>query len=112
MINSYGTTNCDSITVVVADASPGNAVLSSDNWDGDGSYNVKMNMWWGTNAAIFELYEKGELVQSVPLLEATPGAQFATVTMTDKPAGTYEYYGKLINVAGETITEKIVVHVS
>lgn len=112
LINSYGTTNCDSITVVVADALPGNAVLSSDNWDGDGSYNVMMNMWWGTNAATFELYENGELVQSVPLLEATPGAQFATVTMTDKLAGTYEYYGKLINAAGETITEKIVVHVS
>lgn len=112
LTNSFGTTSCDPYTVIVVDASPGKAVLSSDNWDGDGSYTISMNMWWGTNASTFELYENGELVQSVPLSEASPGAQTAAVTITDKAAGSYEYFGKLINASGETITDTIIVEVS
>ncbi|WP_168120070.1 discoidin domain-containing protein [Paenibacillus sp. HB172176] len=112
LMNSYGTASCDPLTVAVVDALPGNAMLSSDNWDGDGNYNVRMDMWWGTNASIFELYENGKLLQTIPLVESTPGAQSAQVTMTGKQAGTYEYYGKLINAAGETVTAELVVHVS
>ncbi|MDF2836159.1 MAG: hypothetical protein K0Q63_1799, partial [Paenibacillus sp.] len=110
--NAFGTTSCDALTVVVADALPGTAVLSGDNWDGDGNYKVSMNMWWGTNAAAFELYENGEMVKSLALSEATPDAQAATFTFAGKNPGTYEYYGKLINAAGETITAALTVVVS
>ncbi|WP_337103648.1 discoidin domain-containing protein [Paenibacillus sp. YIM B09110] len=112
LINTFGTTNCSPYTVIVADAYPGKAVLSHDNWDGDGSFKVTMNLWWGTNASEYELYENGVLVETVPLTEATPSAQSAVITMTNKQPGTYEYYGKLINQAGETVTEKITVTVT
>lgn len=111
LINSLGTTKSAPLTVTVTDAAPGQAVLSNDNWDGDGSYNVTMNLWWGTNATEYKLYENGKLVDTQSLQARTPGAQSAVTAISGKAAGTYEYEAVLSNAAGETRTVKMTVKV-
>ncbi|AIQ18502.1 hypothetical protein H70357_18695 [Paenibacillus sp. FSL H7-0357] len=111
LINSLGTTKGSPLTVTVTDASPGQAVLSNDNWDGDGSFSVSMNLWWGTNATEYELYENGVLVDTQPLQAHTPGAQSAVTALSGKVPGTYEYEAVLRNPAGETRTAKMIVTV-
>ncbi|UQZ36908.1 hypothetical protein C2I18_27260 [Paenibacillus sp. PK3_47] len=111
LINSLGITKSAPLTVAVTDASPGKAVLSNDNWDGDGSFQVSMNLWWGTNASEYELYENGVLVDTQALQARTPGAQSAVTSISGKAAGTYEYEAVLRNHAGETKSQKMVVTV-
>ncbi|MEK8213956.1 rhamnogalacturonan lyase family protein [Paenibacillus sp. FSL L8-0463] len=111
LINSLGMTKGSPLTVTVTDASPGQAVLSNDNWDGDGSFNVSMNLWWGTNATEYELYENGVLVDTQPLQAHTPGAQSAVTAISGKVPGSYEYEVVLRNTAGETRTAKMIVTV-
>lgn len=111
LINSLGTTKSVPLTVNVTDASPGQAVLSNDNWDGDGSFKVSMNLWWGTNATEYELYENGVLIDTQALQMHTPSAQSAVTAISDKAPGTYEYEVVLRNPAGETRTQKMIVKV-
>ncbi|MGG1515483.1 Ig-like domain-containing protein [Paenibacillus oryzisoli] len=109
--NSYGTTVSDPIVVTVTNASPGQPVLSHDNWDGDGNYKVTMNMWWGTNATEYRLYENDVLIATIPLVAATPGAQSAVFTVTGKAVGTYSYRGELHNVQGTVSSDTLIVNV-
>ncbi|MBB6634461.1 fibronectin type III domain-containing protein [Cohnella thailandensis] len=109
--NAFGRAECAPLTVVVTDASPGQAVLSHDNWDGDGSFKIAMNLWWGTNATEYALYENGVLVDTQALTANTPNAQSAVTAFTGKAKGTYEYQAVLRNEAGETKTAKIKVTV-
>ncbi|WP_277714049.1 GDSL-type esterase/lipase family protein [Paenibacillus mucilaginosus] len=111
LINSLGATPCAPLTVNVTDASPGQAVLSHDNWDGDGSFNVSMNLWWGTNASEYALYENGILIDTQSLEARTPDAQLAVTAIVDKAPGTYVYEAVLSNQAGETRTAKMTVTV-
>lgn len=98
LINSLGTTPCAPLTVNVTDASPGQAVLSHDNWDKDGSYNVNMNLWWGTNATQYKLYENGVLIDTQDLEAHTPDAQSAVTAIVGRAAGTYVYEAVLSNL--------------
>ncbi|MNJ30835.1 hypothetical protein D3C77_254470 [compost metagenome] len=111
LINKFGTTKSQALTVHVTDANPGVGVLSSNNWDYDGSYNVTMNMWWGTNATSFELYENGTLVDTQNLNAGSPQGQQAMVQFEGKLAGVYEYYAVLKNAVGQTSTQTIRVEV-
>lgn len=112
LINSQGITSSDPHVVIVSDASPGKPILSEDNWDGDGSYNVSMNMWWGTNGTEYRLYENGQLIDTQNLTLITPNAQRAVTSVKGKAVGTYEYRAELINASGVTSSEKITVRVS
>ncbi|QTH45379.1 heparinase II/III family protein [Cohnella sp. LGH] len=100
LTNGYGTTLCDPHSVVVTDADPGIPVLSHDNWDEDGSFRVKMNMWWGTNATSYQLYENGVLIDEQTLSANTPQAQSAFTELTERLAGIYVYRAKLRNAQG------------
>ncbi len=109
--NQAGRTATASVTVVVDDADPGKPVLSSDNWDRDGAYTVTANMWWGTNATGYRLYENGLLVDEGALAAATPAAQQVTVAVTGRPAGTYTYVVEFVNAAGATRGDPLTVTV-
>ncbi|MCL6605047.1 MAG: discoidin domain-containing protein [Paenibacillus sp.] len=102
LINSFGTTACDPLSIVITDASPGKPVLSHNNWDGDGDYDVTMNMWWGTNATAYRLYENDVLIDSQDLNAVSPNAQKVITAISSRVAGTYEYRCELVNAAGVT----------
>ncbi|MDF2644845.1 MAG: hypothetical protein K0Q73_650 [Paenibacillus sp.] len=112
LINSFGTTACDPLAVVITDASPSKPVLSNNNWDGDGKYDVTMNMWWGTNATAYRLYENGILIDSQSLNASSPNAQQAVTAVTGRTVGTYEYHCELINAAGVTSSKRLTVTVN
>lgn len=111
LTNAFGTTACDPLVVDVTDASPGKPVLSHNNWDGDGDYDVTMNLWWGTNGTEYRLYENGKLIDTLPLTGSTPSAQHAVTSIAGRTPGVYEYRGVLVNAAGETSSETITVTV-
>ncbi|MDR6725587.1 DNA/RNA endonuclease YhcR with UshA esterase domain [Paenibacillus amylolyticus] len=112
LTNSKGTTRSDELTVQVTNAAPGKATLSQDNWDGDGNYSVTMNLWWGTNATEYRLYENDVLIDTQELKAATPASQRAVTDLSGRANGTYTYHAELINAAGVTSTETITVQVS
>ncbi len=96
-------------------AVPGQAVLSSTSgWQHglhDGNHQVRMNLWWGSNASIFRLFENGQLIATVPLSPATPAAQSASVDIAGRANGTYLYTGELVNSQGTTATKPVTVTV-
>ena len=102
LVNSRGTTWTDPVTVHVTHAEPARPVLSNDNWDGDGSYRVTANLWWGTNASSWRLLENGVEVASGELTAATPAAQRVDVDLTGRAPGSYEYVVEFANAAGVT----------
>jgi hypothetical protein len=112
LVNSKGVTATQPLTVTVTDASPGKAVLSSDNWDGDGTYTVTANMWWGTNATSYRFLENGIAIASGTLTAKTPAAQQATLTVVGKAKGTYSYTVEFTNAAGTTVSAPITVAVT
>ncbi len=83
--------------------------MSNDNWDGDGNYTVKMDMWWGVNGTTYKLYENGVLTDTRSLADNTPGAQSVSTQITGRSPGTYIYYCELINSAGVTTSMEITV---
>ncbi|MDF2651197.1 MAG: hypothetical protein K0Q73_7002, partial [Paenibacillus sp.] len=112
LINEQGTTRSDTLTVTVSQANPSNPVLSNDNWDGDGQFQVHMNMWWGTNGSTYRLYENGVLIDTQPLAGQTPQAQSAVTFIHNKQMGVYEYRAELVNDSGVTSSETMNVHVA
>ncbi|MDF2717680.1 MAG: hypothetical protein K0R28_4605, partial [Paenibacillus sp.] len=102
LTNDFGTATSGEHIVTVAQASPGKAVVSHDNYDGDGSYRVAMNLWWGTNGITYRLYENGILVDTQQLADATPGAQHSFTSFSGKQPGIYSYRCELENAAGST----------
>ena len=112
LVNSKGTTATKALTVKVTDASPGKPVLSADNWDGDGSYTVTADLWWGTNASSYRFLEGGVEVAAGSLVVGTPAAQKATLPVTGKAKGTYVYTVEFINAAGVTVSAPLSVTVT
>ncbi|WP_297082923.1 DUF1349 domain-containing protein [uncultured Demequina sp.] len=111
-VNSQGSTRTAPLTVSVTDARPGVPVLSHDNWDRDGSYVVTANLWWGTNATAWELFEDGEPVASGELEAASPAAQRVEVALDGRASGEHEYVIVFANHAGETSSQPRVVTVA
>jgi chitodextrinase len=112
LTNAFGTTTSAAHVVTITKATPEKSVLSNDNWDGDGSFKVSMNMWWGTNGTTYNLYENGILIDTHALTNHTPNTQSAITTLANRAIGTYEYRAELINYAGATSSEMMIVKVT
>ncbi|WP_448002244.1 beta-xylosidase family glycoside hydrolase [Agromyces bauzanensis] len=95
---------------------PADGVLSSTSgWDDgldDGDFEVRMNLWWGTNATEFRLFENDALIATVPLEAASPEAQSAAVPITGRANGTYVYRAQLENAYGATELDPLTVEVT
>ena len=87
-----------------ATGAPAAGVLSHNNWDGDGDFDVTFNMWWGQNGWSVDLYENGALLASKELRDATPSAQSASFSVTGRVNGSYAYTAVLTNQHGQTTT--------
>ncbi|WP_216648815.1 Ig-like domain-containing protein [Agromyces agglutinans] len=96
-------------------AAPGRAELSNTSgWIHglhDGTYDVAMNLWWGTPGTVFRLYENGALVESRTLEPTTGMTQSTRIPFAGKPNGTYVYTGELVNSKGTTATSSTTVRV-
>ncbi|MDR6555077.1 Ig-like domain-containing protein [Paenibacillus qinlingensis] len=112
LTNAYGTTKSNVFTVNVTQAAPAKPVLSNDNWDGDGNFNINMNMWWGVNGTTYNLYENGTLIYTQALTNNSPTAQSALNVAVNKAKGTYVYRAELVNYAGATSSDTMIVNVT
>ncbi|WP_194409991.1 fibronectin type III domain-containing protein [Microbacterium cremeum] len=112
LVNSKGTTATQPLTVTVTDAAPGKPAISAANKDGDGTYTVVADLWWGTNATSYRFLENGAEAGAGTLVAASPGAQRAKLEVTGKPVGTYVYVVEFTNAAGTTASKELNVKVT
>ena len=111
LVNAAGTTATTSVTVKVKDAAPATPVLSHDNRDRDGDYTVTANLWWGTNATAYRLFENGVVIDEQALAAASPNAQRAVTHVTGRAPGTHTYVAEFSNAAGTSSSKEITVTV-
>lgn len=111
LVNSRGVTAVQPVTVKVKDAAPGTPVLSADNGDGDGSYTVTADMWWGTNATSYRLYEDGVLLQEGAAAANSPAAQRVSVAVDGRSVGKHTYRVEFVNAAGSSESKTLTVKV-
>lgn len=102
LTNSQGSSRTAPITVAVTDAAPGQPTLSHDNYDGDAAYEIAADLWWGTNASGWILFEDGDPIADGTLAPATPAAQHVAVDRVERSPGNHVYVIEFSNDAGST----------
>lgn len=107
LTNQHGTTTGRALAVPVTRANPGVPVLSHDSWDGDGTYTLTTNLWWGTNATGYRLCEDGQLIATRPMTANGFAAQQVTTTVTGRAPGTHVYRAELFNAAGTSTSSEV-----
>lgn len=105
VINSQGVSHPRPLTVTVTDANPSAPKLSDDNRDGNGSFTLTANMWWGTNATSWRLLENGAEIAAGELEASTPDSQRVSVAIENRDTGSYVYVIEFSNAAGTTASE-------
>ncbi|WP_420113151.1 hypothetical protein [Pseudactinotalea sp.] len=111
LINAAGTTTARDVTVEVRHAQPGAVVLSHDNYSGDADFTLTTNMWWGTNAERYRLYENGDLIDEQLVESNTPQAQSAATEVTGRQPGVYRYVSEFLNANGISRSAEVSVSV-
>ena len=111
LANAAGTTKTATLVVKVKDANPAQPVIDLEGAKFAKDYTLTTNLWWGTNATKYTLYENGTVVDEQTLTAATPAAQKASTSFADKAPGTYRYTAVLGNAAGSTESKTLVVKV-
>ncbi len=91
---------------------PAAGSISHNNWDGDGVYDITMDIWWGNNATSWTIYENDKIVFSEALQGNSPNAQTAVYGVSGRTNGTYTYRIDLKNRFGTTSTNTITVNVT
>jgi len=89
----------------LASGIPGTPSLEQTSWNGESSFGLRMNMWWGNNGTLCELLENGVVIQSITLADNSPSAQSYTFQITGKANGTYSYVVKLTNKFGSSSSQ-------
>jgi chitinase len=99
----FGLAATTTTALAAATGVPGVPNLSPNNYDGDNSVSIIMNMWWGNNGTTWQLFRNGTLVYSTSLTDNSPNAQTATsATFSNLALGTYTFTSKLTNSFGTT----------
>lgn len=111
LVNGAGRTVTAPLVVDVTDAAPGAPVLSRGGVTTDGDVTLTADLWWGTNADRFRLYQDDALVAEGDLDAATPGHQRASVVVASLAPGRYVFRVEWINAAGSTSSAPLVVEV-
>lgn len=111
LVNGAGETVTAPLTVVVTDAAPGTPVLSRGGVSADGDVTLTADLWWGTNADRFRLYQDDALVAEGDLVAATPGHQRTSVVVPSLAPGRHVFRVEWINAAGSTSSAPLVVQV-
>ncbi|WP_203581366.1 pectate lyase family protein [Microbacterium hibisci] len=109
-LNPYGETASRVHTVRVTDAAPGRSVLSVTGVR-TGSVTISADLWWGTNATEYVLFQDGVEIDRQPLVAASPGAQHVETVVGELAPGTYEFTATLSNAAGTTAARPVTVTV-
>ncbi|MGW9111657.1 polysaccharide lyase family protein [Microbacterium sp. NPDC055683] len=112
LINLQGATSTSSTTVTVNAAKPAQPVLSHDNWDGDGSFALTANLWWGTNATSYRFELDGVVVGQGGLTARGTGAQQASLSLQGIAQGDHVARVVFVNAAGETASSPMTVRVT
>ncbi len=86
---------------------PGAPSIEQSTWNGEADFGIKMNMWWGNNGTLAELYENGNVVLSKSFADNSPSAQNYVFQLNGKANGTYEYQVKLSNKFGSTLSNVV-----
>ena len=81
--------------------------IEQTKWNGESSFGIRMNIWWGQNGTLAELIENEKTVESVILTDNSPSAQSYTFNVTGKANGTYEYQVKISNKFGSTLSNTV-----
>lgn len=81
---------------------PGLPSVEQNKWNGDATFDLVMNMWWGNNGTKAELLENGKVIQTEYFKDNSPSAQRHTFTVTKKTNGTYQYQVRLTNKFGSS----------
>ena len=111
LVNSEGATATSTTKVVVKDAAPSKPVVSTDNWDEDGSFVATANLWWGTNATSYAFKLDGEVVGEGVLTASTPSSQTASVTLHGVAPGNRVLTVVFTNANGSTESKPLTVKV-
>lgn len=108
--NSRGVTTTRTLTVKIAHATPAQPILKATSPEG-GTFTVTASMWWGTNATSYRFLQNGVQVASGPLIADSPNPQFASLSRTGLPKGTYTYVVEFTNAAGISASAPLAVKV-
>lgn len=111
LVNSEGVTSTTTSEVVVKDAAPSKPVVSTDNWDQDGSFVATANLWWGTNATSYVFKLDGQVVGEGTLTPASPNSQQASVSLIGVGSGTHSLTVIFTNANGATESKPVTVKV-
>lgn len=111
LANTRGETRTAEMTVVVDAAAPGIPVLSHDDYDGDGTFTVTADLWWGTNATSYRVFEDGRVVAEGDLVARTPKAQRASYAASGLSRGSHVFTVEFRNAAGTTTSKPLTVPV-
>lgn len=91
---------------------PATPALTHDNWDGRASFHIQFDIWWGSNATSYKLYENDSVIEEGDLEANSPNAQSKSFAVTKKENGTYRYKIELSNSFGKTNSSVISVNVT
>ena len=80
---------------------PAAPAVTHNAWNGDAYSQITFNIWWGTNATAYELFENDVLIDSGDLEANSPNGQSRSWSMKDKANGTYVYKLELSNSYGK-----------
>jgi hypothetical protein len=87
-----------------ATAAPAQGVLSPSNYNGDPSFYLVFNIWWGQNANSWTLSENGLQLGTYGLTDNSPNPQSGRSAVFTRPNGVYNYTAIANNPFGSTAT--------